>query len=119
MTLIKTAFQWLGTLIISLFTSLYERCVDLLNWFIKFVEDGFVWLYAWFRQTAYDLIQPALDALKNSPLGDFALMSGELFANLNFFFPLSELLSVCFALLSFWLICLGLKIILKAIPTVY
>ncbi|MPM43021.1 hypothetical protein SDC9_89693 [bioreactor metagenome] len=79
---------------------------------------------SWFFSSFYSFMIESISALINSVLRSMDLPYGvgwlpEFYAYANFFFPLNELLALLSVLFGVWISVLVLKIILKAIPTLW
>jgi len=101
--------QWLVDQIASLFSGLGRIIADACAWF-------FTEFYSWLVQNASSLITSALGQLNLPYNFDWA---PELYQTANFFFPLNELFAIATVLFTFWLVIWVLKIVLKAIPTLW
>lgn len=93
----------------SLLSSLAQIIFDSLSWF-------FTSFYGFMIEKVSVLLSAVLQGL-NLPYGVSWLP--EFYQYANFFFPLNELLAIATVLFGFWLTIFVLKIVLKAIPTLW
>lgn len=90
----------------------YEILSNLGSWIWSFFTEFFSWVFEKF----VGLIQSLLNAC------DFHISlvwTTQAFNYVNFFFPLNEVLAFALTFFLLWLTLLGVKIVLKFIPTVY
>lgn len=91
---------------------LKEFLENLGSWIWKFFTEFFQWAFAKFVV----LIQGLINNLGFNLNFSWAT---DAFNYVNYFFPLNETLAFASVFLALWLSILGIKIVLKLIPTVY
>jgi len=102
-------FQYVIDLFLSVFNVLGDWFLYLFSLLLDLAKTSFLSLYNGFLVVFRDSVAllvaqfPSLDILNQ----------------INYFFPLSEGLGMLLIFLQIWFVLLGVKIILKAIPTVY
>jgi len=109
----------------------FQKIIDLISGFIAWIWDCVVafgvWLFDKFKWFLFDFGQWAWEYIIDSvqKVLDFSgydlnlQWGAEFYANINYFFPLNELIATIVFCFTFWLACFVIKVILKAIPTVY
>ena len=91
----------------------------LLKWFHSFgswVWSFFVEFFQWLFDKFVNIIQ---NLLSSCGLNVDLMWTTEIFNTVNYFFPLNETLAIVSVFFALWLSILGVKIVLKLIPTVY
>lgn len=97
-----------------------QSILDYLSKLGRLVADSFWWFFTEF----YSWVVDGITSLINSALSHFGYnvtvdWIPEVYSTINFFVPLNELLSMLSILFLFWVYIFVLKIVLKAIPTLW
>lgn len=98
--------KWLLDLLIA-FLGWFFDCLK--SFLFNFAEILFNWVISKIESISFGLTGYPLDLQWTS---DF-------YSSLNFFCPINETIAILSVLLMLWISCWVLKVVLKAIPTVY
>ncbi|MDD2802000.1 MAG: hypothetical protein PHE96_11125 [Methylococcales bacterium] len=127
MGFLKKLFSAIMDLISSVFETLLQALKDMWNWFYelicgvcRWVIDLFIWAYNHLMTMAYDeIVSPLLTLFQASEFRAVLNTVHDVVYGIDYFLPLHELFIVAGILLSVWVFCLIIKVILKCIPAIY
>lgn len=99
---------------------MWDYLLNLLKEFLHGLGTLLWQFFTEFYQWAFDkLIVLIQGALNMAGVNVNLQWSSDLWAKLNFFFPINEGLALLTAVFLFWLAVFSVKVILKLIPTIY
>lgn len=110
----------------GLFEYLVDFLEDILEFFSGFFSslgqllvDSFFWSFTKLSELLADSVLKLVTLCLESFGVENTLWVTEIYETMNFFVPLNELFSVLLMCMVFWMQVFVVKIVLKAIPTIY
>ena len=103
-------------LLVSGFEGLCLLLVEFGNWVLDSTLNLLFDFATWVKE---DVFLPVLESITSNPFGNWVVMQSDYLAYVNYFLPVSEMISLIVILLWVWTQILMLKIALKLIPTIY
>lgn len=85
-----------------------------------FIIESIIWFFTEFGNYIFLKVSSLIfSVINNSNITTDGMWGVEYWNELNFFFPVNEILSILTVLLGIWLVFFAVKIVLKLIPTIY